>query len=175
MANTSAPRGFYNPRLRTGGAPNTRSYRVTAGEVPIAPGTVVTMTAAGTVSIATTAQLTLSGPYLGVSMSYLSTTDTSANKAGRIDVVDDLSNTLWDVQLSHAATTQALIGESLAGSSNNVVQTTLTQSRGVLKAAGAVTTGACVVVDFVQDDTNDTDAANPRATVYFRTDPQAAI
>ena len=172
MANTRADRGLYNPRLRTGGTPNTHPYVVTAGQVPIYPGQLVKLTAAGTVSLVTNAQLTnaSNSDFVGVSMSHLTTTSTTPSVSGQnatIEVVDDLDNTLWDIQLSHAATSQALIGETIMIVDNNTGNSTFQQARGFGDDAASVTVGVAHVVDFVKDDLNDIDALNPRVTIKF--------
>jgi hypothetical protein len=130
--------------------------------------------AAGTVSIATTAQLatngaTLGGNIAGVSVSHLTTSDVNANTAGEVQIVSDLVNTLWDVELSSATTGQTLIGDAVAFAQNNVVQSTLAQSRGYA-ILGTDATPTALIVDFVRSDDNDivgADSTDRRITVRF--------
>lgn len=101
MANTDAPRGFINPKSKTGGSPSVRQYPKTAAI--IYPGDIVVFDGSGNVASGTTGAEATEVP-MGVAATYQAAADSY------VLVYDDLVNTSFEVQVDDNSITAADIG-----------------------------------------------------------------
>ena len=173
MANTVAFRGLYNPRLITGGTPHTRTFKLaTDYGTDFYPGQPFTRLSTGYIRHIL---VTNSTSTAGVCMSFLpnpsgQTADTEGNKELFIQGIDDLWNTEWEVQLSHAAEDPAVgvLGNNMAYYLAAGVDATRRLSKlGALETADGTVANVLRVVEFVEDSKNEKTAANPRVVVRF--------
>jgi hypothetical protein len=172
MANTLAPRGLINPRLKTGGEPRTQT--LLAGVTyasDFLPGQIVIRRADGRIiHCATTAYKTV----LGVVQSYLKNPNAQgSNPDVEVQVVTDLINTEWELQLStgaHATAGQYFVGESvgiLAAAYLNKADTARRFAPYMVGGTPDTTSRMLRVIGLVVDQKNEPDSANPRVRVEF--------
>lgn len=172
MANVKAPRGFINPRFKTGGEPRSRSLKVASGysTADFLPGQLVKRVNDGTVAHVTAASTDL---VLGVVMGYLQkpSAQNPANSDLNVDVVTDLMNTEWEIQLSHATGGQTLVG-NIADPYTYTLTTADSLRRfapNLLLGSNIGTSGVrmCKIIGFPTDPANEYASANPRVLVEF--------
>lgn len=106
LSNTVAARGLINPRLITGGTPDTHHFEVSSTySVTFMPGQLVKKDANGFVEhYDGAADFTGGVSFLGVSMGYLKPPDEYSDPVLKLPVVTDLRNTLWEIQSSVTST-----------------------------------------------------------------------
>ncbi len=172
MANTLAPRGLINPRMKTGGEPRTQTLLagLTYGS-DFLPGQIVIRRGDGRIiHCALTAYHTI----LGVVQSYLKNPNaqTASPKDVEVQVVTDLINTEWELQLSTAAVADgaAHIGANFGIFSAAYLNKADTARRFAPYMIGDTPgTGRRMfrVLGLVVDGINEPNAANPRVRVEF--------
>lgn len=114
MANTKAKRGLVNPQLLVGGgSPHVETRKVSnAYATTFYPGMLVAVSANGFVKVKLTDANT---SFLGVCQSYLpSPAGAGVTQVHEVQVVTDFKNTLWELQLSTAASGQTIIGNNVS-------------------------------------------------------------
>jgi len=164
MANVEARRGLTNPRLVTGGTPHTETRKVNPANAEVwYPGQLVDAAVNGYVTHASAVQTS----FLGVCMSYLPAPSTApSSQVDEVQVITDLKNTLWDLQLSTTTVGQAIIGANVPLNNITAVSAATKQSR-MNGGTPVATAEELNIVGFVTDAKNEIASANPRVTVKF--------
>lgn len=160
MANTEARRGLINPRLKTGGTPFTETRPVESGYKTILyPGQLIRVLADGTVELG---QADASATTLGICQSFLPAPSTAATgQVNEVQVVTDLGNTIWEVQLSTSVTGQTIVGMNVSMQAMGTVNTTSNQSR-MYGGTPVTTAQPWRIIGFPGDTANEKGNANMR-------------
>lgn len=162
MANTAARRGLVNPRLVTGGTPHTETRAVSSAYTTVFyPGQLVDAASNGFAVHSSAAGYSC----LGVCMSYLASPNSApSTQVDEIQVVTDMKNTLWELQLSAATAGQTIVGNNTSLKNITSVNATAKQSR--MNGGTPVTAAAEFnIVGFATDPKNEPASANPRVIV----------
>ncbi len=163
MANTDAPRGYYNPQTDTGSAARVRDYK-SDGVAIIYPGDLVDIASGRIASITSAAD----NP-IGVAAGYAAAVADTV-----VPVYDDLVNTSFEVQIDdNTITDDTVIGDFFDTTVTTGDTTRLTSTMELDGDASAQDT--LVIVEMVNRPDNDDSLANNKVRVKIRVDAQATV